>query len=171
MTACKGQAATGLLPGPTSEDFSLKRAGRIRTVPKKAFFCEQLPGRGKGARVAARLGWHTAVRISSASQDAGQREGKPRRDASPPTGLPLLLQTYLLSLQGATAAFYPRAGGPWGAPTLTHVSGSLSAASGSLWTASQLPFRTRCSFNANLGQCAGGRAAGGMGRERGRCFS
>lgn len=75
--------------------------------------------------MAAWLGWHTALRISSASQNAGRREGKPRRDASPPTGLPALLQTYSLSLQGTKSVFHPGAGGPWEAPTLTQVSGSL----------------------------------------------
>jgi len=50
-TACKGQAATGLLSGPTSKDFSLKRAGRICTVPKKAFFGSSCLGMGN------ELGW------------------------------------------------------------------------------------------------------------------
>lgn len=173
MTACKGQAATALLPGLTSKDFSLKELQGSAQCPRKPFV-ERLPGHGEGARVAAWLGWHGTVRISSASQNAGQREGKPRRDASPAAGLPVLLQTCLLSLQDTKSAFSPGAGGLWGAPTLMHASGSLSTASGSLWTMSRLCFRTGCSFNINLSQpqlCAGGKAVGGMRRERGRCFS
>lgn len=63
MTACKGQAATGLLLGPTSKDFSLKRDGRICLVPRKRLLWDQLPGHGAG--VTAWLGWDTAVGIST----------------------------------------------------------------------------------------------------------
>lgn len=51
MTACKGQAATGLLPGQTSKDSSLKRAGMFCAVPKEAFSRSSCLGMGK------ELGW------------------------------------------------------------------------------------------------------------------
>lgn len=52
MTACKGQAATGLLlPAPTSKDFSLKRAGMFCAVPKETFLGRSCLGTRK------ELGW------------------------------------------------------------------------------------------------------------------
>lgn len=56
MTACKGQAAPGLLPGPTSKDFSLKRAGMLCAVPKETFLRSSCLGMGK------ELGWLLRLR-------------------------------------------------------------------------------------------------------------
>lgn len=123
--------------------------------------------------MAARSGWHREVRIPSASHKARQGEGKHGRDASAPTGLPVLPQTCLFSLQGIKAALGPRVGGQWGAHELAHTSGSLSTASGSLWMPSRVCFRTGCSFSMNLSQprlCAGGRAMGGHEEGEGEVF-
>lgn len=141
---------------------------------QESLFRERLPGCREGARVAAWLGWHTTVRLSSASQNTGQQEGKPRRDASPPALHSSKPICFLYRAEIFLSAFDPGVGCPWGAPMLTHITGSLSTASGSLWTVSRVYFRTGRSFNANLSEpqlCAGGRAVGGMSRERGRCFS
>lgn len=90
-----------------------------------------------------------------------------------PRGSPVLPQTCLFSLQSIKAALGLRAGGQWGAHELAHTSGSLSTASGSLWTPSRVCFRTGCSFSMNLSQpqlCAGGRAVGGHEEREGEVF-
>lgn len=154
-------------------DFSLKRAGMFCAVPKKTFLRSSCLGTGK------KLGWLPGQagteyrRISSASHKARQGEGKHGGDAFAPRGLPVLPQSCLFSLQSITAALGLRAGGQWGAHELAHTSGSLSAASGSLWMPSRVCFRTGCSFSMNLSQpqlCAGGRAMGGHEEGEGEVF-
>lgn len=62
--------SSGAAPGPTSKEFSLERAGMFCAVPKKSFFGSSCRGTGK------ELGWHRAVRISSASPKERQGRGK-----------------------------------------------------------------------------------------------
>lgn len=85
----------------------------------------------------------------------------------------MLPHSCLFSLHSIKAALGLRVGGQWGAHELAHTSWSLSTASGSLWTASRVCFRTGCSFNMNLSQpqlCAGGRAMGGHEQGEGEVF-
>lgn len=141
--------------------FQSEKSWDVLCSAQENLFQEQLPGHGEGAR------------ISSASHKARQGEGKHGGDVSAPTGLPVLPQTCLFSLQSITAALGLRAGGQWGAHELAHTSGSLSTASGSLWMPSRVCFRTGCSFNMNLSQpqlCAGGRATGGHEEGEGEVF-
>lgn len=68
------------------------------------------------------------------------------------------------------SGFDPGAGGLWEAPTLTHVSGSLSTASGRCPTC-VLGLGVHLTPTLASSNCVrGGRAAGGMRREEGKVF-